>query len=321
VEGLRAIVDQVAVVELTPGSAEHDLVEARRRLLATPGLGAVVLADAAAVVTYRRFVGHDPSLDHDWVVSLVKELRGRSYEVEADGLRVPHPRVSLARRLYRWLRLRPQVRVLRLRHARRRWVFLARLHYAAWIAGGRVRADVAKDVGLGRGIRFDVRPGTSSLTIAQGCVLGDAVTLRLGGVAELGRGVHLRDDVTLNVKGHLELRGRNVLGRGAMVHVDGRMVWEWGASCSEYATILDSHHEFDGTTVHVHDQGVAASDVWIGAASLVGAHAAVLPGVRIGRACLVGTQSVVTKDVPDRHLAVGVPARVRPLPGLPSSEG
>lgn len=42
----------------------------------------------------------------------------------------------------------------------------------------------------------------------------------------------------------------------------------------------------------------------------IGANATILPGLTIGRDALVGAGSVVTKDVPDRAVVVGNPARV-----------
>jgi acetyltransferase-like isoleucine patch superfamily enzyme len=36
----------------------------------------------------------------------------------------------------------------------------------------------------------------------------------------------------------------------------------------------------------------------------------VLPGVTIGKHCVIGANSVVTSDIPDFSVAVGVPARV-----------
>ncbi|MCW2545082.1 MAG: galactoside O-acetyltransferase, partial [Frankiales bacterium] len=55
-------------------------------------------------------------------------------------------------------------------------------------------------------------------------------------------------------------------------------------------------------------------DITIGASTLLGARVMVMPGVRIGRGCLVGAHSVVTKDVPDGWIAVGAPARhLRPV--------
>lgn len=46
----------------------------------------------------------------------------------------------------------------------------------------------------------------------------------------------------------------------------------------------------------------------------VGANATVLSGVSIGRGSFVAAGAVVTRDVPERTLAVGVPATHEPLP-------
>jgi acetyltransferase-like isoleucine patch superfamily enzyme len=46
----------------------------------------------------------------------------------------------------------------------------------------------------------------------------------------------------------------------------------------------------------------------------IGANATILPGVRIGEGAMVAAGSVVTRDVPPWHLALGAPARCQPLP-------
>lgn len=42
----------------------------------------------------------------------------------------------------------------------------------------------------------------------------------------------------------------------------------------------------------------------------IGANATILPGITLGKFVLVGAGSVVTKDVPDRALVIGNPARI-----------
>ena len=49
----------------------------------------------------------------------------------------------------------------------------------------------------------------------------------------------------------------------------------------------------------------------IGQGAAIGVGANLLPGVRIGRNAIVGAGSVVTRDVPDDAVAMGVPATVR----------
>ena len=46
----------------------------------------------------------------------------------------------------------------------------------------------------------------------------------------------------------------------------------------------------------------------------IGANATLLPGVHIGEGAMVAAGSVVTRDVPAWSLAIGVPARIQPLP-------
>jgi acetyltransferase-like isoleucine patch superfamily enzyme len=46
----------------------------------------------------------------------------------------------------------------------------------------------------------------------------------------------------------------------------------------------------------------------------IGANATILPGVTLGKGCAVAAGAVVTKDVPEEVLAIGVPARFKSMP-------
>ncbi|MEY4019452.1 MAG: hypothetical protein RLZZ590_752, partial [Actinomycetota bacterium] len=41
--------------------------------------------------------------------------------------------------------------------------------------------------------------------------------------------------------------------------------------------------------------------------------AVVIQGIEIGENCIIGAGAVVIRDVPDNHMAVGVPAQNRPI--------
>ncbi|MGM9900016.1 MAG: acyltransferase [Bacilli bacterium] len=42
----------------------------------------------------------------------------------------------------------------------------------------------------------------------------------------------------------------------------------------------------------------------------IGTNAIILPGVHIGNNCIIGCGAIVTRDIPDNSVAVGVPAKV-----------
>lgn len=68
----------------------------------------------------------------------------------------------------------------------------------------------------------------------------------------------------------------------------------------------------DGGTLTVRDEVdgfVLTGDIVIGENTYLGLESIVLPGVTIGRDCIIGARSVVTRDVPDGTVAAGVPAR------------
>lgn len=60
----------------------------------------------------------------------------------------------------------------------------------------------------------------------------------------------------------------------------------------------------------IDEQGVSTQPVVISDDVWIGANAVILPGVTIGRHCVIAAGAVVTKDVPDNTLVGGIPAKV-----------
>ena len=75
-------------------------------------------------------------------------------------------------------------------------------------------------------------------------------------------------------------------------------------------TVTALNHNFEDVTKRIDEQGVSTKPVVIGDDVWIGANAVILPGVTIGRHCVVAAGAVVTKDVPDNTLVGGVPAKV-----------
>ena len=74
--------------------------------------------------------------------------------------------------------------------------------------------------------------------------------------------------------------------------------------------ISDNVHKFEDVTIPIKEQGVKQiGEVEIGSGSWIGENACIL-GVKIGKNCVVGANSVVTHDVPDFSVVGGAPARI-----------
>ena len=58
------------------------------------------------------------------------------------------------------------------------------------------------------------------------------------------------------------------------------------------------------------NQPLECKDVSIGDGTWVGEKVSILPGVSIGKKCVIATNAVVTKTIPDYSMAAGIPAKV-----------
>jgi len=68
---------------------------------------------------------------------------------------------------------------------------------------------------------------------------------------------------------------------------------------------LDGYADIERKTPHRHHmRTVIGSDVWIGNNALI------VSGIKIGNGAIIGAGAVVSKDIPDYAIAVGVPAKV-----------
>jgi acetyltransferase-like isoleucine patch superfamily enzyme len=59
------------------------------------------------------------------------------------------------------------------------------------------------------------------------------------------------------------------------------------------------------------DEDWVAGEGLVENGAAIGGGAVVLPGIRIGRMAMVGAGAVVTRDVPERGIVLGNPARLR----------
>ena len=65
-----------------------------------------------------------------------------------------------------------------------------------------------------------------------------------------------------------------------------------------------------GVGIHIMSSATLCGLVRVGDYSTIGSNATILPRITIGTNCYVGAGAVVTKDVPDNAVVVGIPAKI-----------
>ena len=97
---------------------------------------------------------------------------------------------------------------------------------------------------------------------------------------------------------------------GCTVCVHERVEIGAGSTFGEGVSIHDEDHVHEPFDVPLSARGFVTAPVIIGRNVWVGAKATILKGVTIGDDAVIGAGAVVTRDIPARAVAVGVPARV-----------
>ena len=115
---------------------------------------------------------------------------------------------------------------------------------------------------------------------------------RLG--CKVGRNVHIGHQVRLD------------FGNCERIHVGDDVVISNGVTilCHK-RDVTDYHHDMKATELPF-----LYRDVILEPGCQIGLNCTILPGVRIGKGAIIGSCSLVTKDIPDWSIAAGVPAKV-----------
>ncbi|HEY4894602.1 MAG TPA: acyltransferase [Solirubrobacteraceae bacterium] len=166
-------------------------------------------------------------------------------------------------------------------------------------------------------LRFRGRLQTDGLCfICPGVKLeiGRDATVRIGRWAWVGHGCKIRAH-----EGKVEIGAKTVIGQectiSAFQHVS------IGRECiiADRVMLIDFDHGVTEVERPIRLQGIYKRDVRVGHNVWMGYGACVLRGVAIGDNAIVGTSSVLTRDVPANAVVGGVPARVLRMRETPST--
>ncbi len=62
--------------------------------------------------------------------------------------------------------------------------------------------------------------------------------------------------------------------------------------------------------VHIAPSATLCGNIKVGEGSIIGANATVLPNLTVGKWCVIGAGAVITDDIPDYAVVVGVPGKI-----------
>src|SRR5689334_3218775 len=152
------------------------------------------------------------------------------------------------------------------------------------------------------------------------CFIGPGVELEIGrdAVVKLGRWSWIGHGTKIRAhEGVVEIGAKSVLGQECTIssfqHVS------IGRECivADRVMLIDFDHGVVEEDRPIRLQGIYKRDVKVGHNCWIGYGACILRGATVGDNAIIGTSSVITKDVPDNAVVAGAPARVlrmRPEP-------
>lgn len=137
--------------------------------------------------------------------------------------------------------------------------------------------------------------GVRNVFVGDGTHIDRNVTIICAsGKLEIGKHVHIANDVTINAKPWVIIGDYTAVAAGAKIY---------GSTNKATAKSLSPMSPLSM-------QNVVEVGIYIGRNALVGINTIVLPGARIGDYACVGGNSYVDKEIPERTIAIGSPAKV-----------
>ena len=155
------------------------------------------------------------------------------------------------------------------------------------------------------------RPALAHRRAASSSAAGSNCRSPRRGRVEFGRFVWIGDGTKIRChEGGVEIGAKTVIGQECTISAYQRV--RIGEQCviADRAMFIDFDHGVVEVERPIREQGIYKRDVEVGSNVWIGYGACILRGVRVGDNSIVGTNSVVTKDVPANAVVAGIPARV-----------
>lgn len=135
-------------------------------------------------------------------------------------------------------------------------------------------------------------------------------TVLANSLRQFGANVRLDDGVLLIQPENITIGDEVFIGRNTIFHAYAPINIGSHTVIAAGCKLISANHRFDDLNTPINDQGhdyksiILEDDVWLGYGVIV------LPGVHLGKGCVVGAGSVVTKSFEPYSVLAGVPAKL-----------
>jgi acetyltransferase-like isoleucine patch superfamily enzyme len=145
------------------------------------------------------------------------------------------------------------------------------------------------------------------------CFVGPGVKLEIGrdAVLRLGRWSWIGHGTKIRVhEGECEIGAKTVLGQECTISSFQHVAIGRECIVADRVMLIDFDHGVVEVERAIRHQGIYKRDVDVGSNCWIGYGACILRGAQVGDNAIIGSNSVVTKDVPSNAVVAGSPARV-----------
>ena len=164
-----------------------------------------------------------------------------------------------------------------------------------------------------RGLAYRIRYAGKQISIGSKTKISRRSTLKLygGGSIRIGRNCRIMDYALLmSYGGDIEIGDDCSINPFCVLYGHGGLKIGNGVRMAAHTVVIPANHSFTDVNTPIWRQPETRSGIIIEDDVWIGAGCKILDGVRIGRGCVIGAGAVVTSNLPEFSIAVGMPARV-----------
>ena len=181
-------------------------------------------------------------------------------------------------------------------------LFLEEAHGILLVGKG-VQISHSKHIRCGKNVKFEDYSEIHGLC-SEGLYFGDYVTISRGVMirpssyygGDLGAGLIMGKHSSIGPYGYVGCSGKITIGKNVM----------FGPKCSLFA----ENHNFSDTETSIKSQGVQQKGIIIEDDCWIGSNVTILDGVKIGRGCVIGAGTLISKDVPAGSVVIDKRAKM-----------